>query len=174
MNWLGGNGFGATTTFRRDWLPGEIEGQYLHKKSSDKMKVERFFHPVVATKNTNKVVEKRTGDNGDDIVHVNRNNFQRVYMSFHFASSCNIRNVNNLYYCKTSALIEVRGQFNNNNRYWLIETNEARKLYLGTYSRIESIDFLIKNFSIKYMYWEYWKSPMLHAMYLAAVVEYNM
>ena len=30
---LGGNGFGATMTCRRDWLPGEIECQYLHKRA---------------------------------------------------------------------------------------------------------------------------------------------
>ena len=68
MNWLGGNGFAATITFRRDWLPGDIEGQYLHKKTdySDKAMVTRFLHPVVATKNTEKVVESRTGEDGED------------------------------------------------------------------------------------------------------------
>ena len=54
MNWLGGNGFGSTMTCRRDRLPGEIEGHYLHKKtdSSDKKKLACFLNPVVATKNT--------------------------------------------------------------------------------------------------------------------------
>ena len=51
---------------RRDQLPGEIGGQHLHKKteSSDNTKVARLFHPIVVTKNTYKVVETRTGDDG--------------------------------------------------------------------------------------------------------------
>ena len=40
--------------YMMDRLPDAIEGKYLHqnKYSSDKTKVARFFHPVVATKNT--------------------------------------------------------------------------------------------------------------------------
>ena len=54
MNWIGGNGFAATITFRKDRLPGDIEEQYLHTKTeySDKAMVTLFLHPVVATKNT--------------------------------------------------------------------------------------------------------------------------
>ena len=67
---------------RRDLLPGEIEVQYLHKKtySSDKTKVAWFFHPIVATNNTEKLVEKRTGENGEDVKHVIRKAFQCVHV----------------------------------------------------------------------------------------------
>ena len=42
-----------------------------------------------------------------------------------------------------------RGHFDNR-RYWGIEMNEARQLYLGTYSRIDSIDHLVKNCRMEY------------------------
>ena len=57
---LGGNGFVAMVTGRRDKLPGEIEVHQLHKKTDyfDKMKMERFFNPGIATNITEKVLEK--------------------------------------------------------------------------------------------------------------------
>ena len=48
--------------------------------------------------------------------------------------------------------------------------NEARKLYLGVYPRIDSIDHLIKKIRVKYRCWNYWHLPMIRTMYLAAVV----
>ena len=52
--------------------------------------------------------------------------------------------------------------------------NQARELYLGTYSRIDSIDHLVKNCRLKYRSWTYWHSPMLHATALAIVLAYDM
>ena len=52
--------------------------------------------------------------------------------------------------------------------------NGGRELYLGTYSRIDSIDHLIKNCRLKYRSWKYWHSPMLHATSLAIVIAYDM
>ena len=46
------------------------------KNSSDMMKVARFFHTVVSTKNEEKLVEKRTGDDGEDVEHISRKTFQ--------------------------------------------------------------------------------------------------
>ena len=45
--------------------------------------------------------------------------------------------------------------------------NEARQLYLGTYSHIDSIDHLIKNCRMKYRCWKYWHSPMIHSISIA-------
>ena len=53
--------------FRRCRLPGDMEGQYILKKSYDKAKVARFFHTVISTKVTWKVVEKRVGYDGEDV-----------------------------------------------------------------------------------------------------------
>ena len=52
--------------------------------------------------------------------------------------------------------------------------NPARQLYLAMYSRIDSIDHLIKNCNIKYHSWKYWHSPMLHGMGLAIVTAYDI
>ena len=59
-------------------------------------------------------------------------------------------------------------------RYRGIDMNEVRQLYLGTYSRIDSIDHLIKNLSMEYRCCKYWQSPIIHSMYLAVVVAYDM
>ncbi len=61
-----------------------------------------------------------------------------------------------------------------NKRTWGFEMNPARELYLGTYSRIDSIDHLMKNCRLKYQSWKYWHSPMLHATALAIVIAYDM
>lgn len=50
--------------------------------------------------------------------------------------------------------------------------NKVRQIYLGTYSRIDSIGHLIKNYCIKYICWKYWHSPILHAMSLAVFIAY--
>ena len=52
--------------------------------------------------------------------------------------------------------------------------NEARHIYLGTYSHIDSIDHFITNFHMKYRCCNYFHSPMIHAMYLSLVVDYDM
>ena len=52
--------------------------------------------------------------------------------------------------------------------------NAGRELYLGTNSRIDSIDHLIKNCRLKYRSWKYWHSPMLHVTSLAIVVAYDI
>ena len=69
-------------TCKRDGLPGDIEGQYLHKKadSSDKTNVTRFFNTVVSTKKSDKVLEKRTCDDGEDVGHVITKEFQLVHI----------------------------------------------------------------------------------------------
>ena len=50
--------------------------------SSDKKKRSQFFNPVVAINNTEKVLEKRTCDNGEDVEHVIGKALQRVHVKF--------------------------------------------------------------------------------------------
>ena len=52
--------------------------------------------------------------------------------------------------------------------------NSGRNIYLNTYSRIDSIDHLVKNTRLKYRSWKYWHSPMLHAMALGFVISYDI
>ena len=114
----------------------------------------QFFHPVVATNNTEKVVEKITGDDGKEVEQVINKAFQCVNVSFQSTSSCNIITVNYLNSCRASAMLTSKGYFDNI-RYWVIEINNSRQIYIGTYSFIESIDDLIKNSRVKYRCWNY-------------------
>ena len=132
-----------------------------------------FFNDVFVTKNTDKLVENRTADDGEDVEHIISKVFQRVHVSFQSTSFFNIRTVNTLNNCKTIDMIRARGEFYNK-RYWGFEMNEARKLYLGTSSRSDSISHLIKNFCIKYIYWKYWNSPMIRDMSLAVLIACDM
>ena len=150
-------------TSRRYLLPEDIQEHCLHQKkgSSDSSRVARFFRPVVDTKSTEKVVENRTCVSGGDVEHVIRKAFQRVHVSFHSTSPCNIINSNGLNSCKESDMIMARKQFDNR-KYWGFYMHEAHKIYVGTYSCIESIYNLIKKCCMKYRCWNYWYSPMLH------------
>jgi hypothetical protein len=160
LNWLGANNFAATMTCRRDRLPGEVPGEYFHKKKTDasqRSKAARFLSPVVA------VMRNET----DDVEYV------RMHCSFQSTSSCNFTTVNALNECDLEVRRKERGR-KESKRYWGIEMNDARKLYLGTYSRIDSIDHLIKNAHLFYRSWKYWHSPMLHAKALGALVAWDM
>ena len=48
--------------------------------SSDKMKVVLFLHPVVAIKNTEKVVENITCGDGEDVEHITSKALQRIHV----------------------------------------------------------------------------------------------
>ena len=52
--------------------------------------------------------------------------------------------------------------------------NHARRLYLSTYGRIDSIDHLIINANIWYQTWKYWHAPKNHAIALAIVTAFDI
>ena len=126
LDWLGDNGFGATMTCRRDRLPKDVKGEFLHKKKTDtstRTKVARFLNPIVAVKTTDK--------------------YQRVHTSFQSTSSCNITTVNALQRCKLYVRQRERGREDKKQK-WVIEMNDARALYLATYGVIDNVDKMIK------------------------------
>ena len=49
-----------------------------------------------------------------------------------------------------------------------------RQIYLCTYSRIDSIVHIIKNYCIEYRCWKYCHSPIIHAVSPSVVVDYDM
>ena len=162
MRFLGELGFGATMTCRRDRLPKEIPEGHLHKKKTDsspRPKAARFFNPINAVKRVPAVEDKK--------------GYQRVHTSFQSTSSCNISTVNALSSCRMSIRRRERGR-GDNKRYWGIEMNHARTLYLGSYYRIDCIDHLIQNSNLFYQSWKYWHSPVLHGKGLAVVVAFDM
>ena len=141
--------------------------------SSDRTTVARFLNPVVAVKKVAAKTEKVTNDDSEEEEKELSKAFERVHVSFQSTSSCNFSTINALNSCKTTAMIRSRGK-GDNKRYWGIEMNEARNLYLGSYSRIDSIDHMIKNCNMKYRTWKYWHSPMLHAMAFAVLTAYDV
>ena len=162
MQWAGENGFGLTMTCRRDRLPKGVEGKYWHKEKTDanrRSKLARFFNPIVAVKTFAADGDKKA--------------YRRVHVSFQSTGPTNISTVNALSSCKLEVQKRERG-VRANKRKWAIEWNSGRGLYLGMYSRIDSIDHLIKNCRIKYRSWKYWHSPMLHGMSLAIVTAYDI
>jgi hypothetical protein len=162
LNYLGGLGFGATMTCRRDRLPKEIPEANLHKKKTDsspRPKAARFFHPINVVKTFPAVGDQKA--------------YRRVHTSFQSTSSCNLSTVNAMTTCSMSIRRRERGR-GENKRYWGIEMNHARTLYLGSYFRIDCIDHLIQNAQMFYRSWKYWHSPVLHGKALAVVVAYDM
>ena len=154
--YAGEKGFGLLLTTRRDRLPKGVKGIHFHKKkteSSHRTKVARYIEPVVAVKKNEEY----------DIVHC----------SFQSTSSCNIMSVNSLGEVKNFVELRTRGRKDKKRKY-AIEQNMARLVYLNTYSRIDSIDHLIKNCNLFYVSWKYWHSPKNHALSLAIVTAYDI
>ena len=120
-----------TLTNRRDRFPKDIDGIYLQKKkveANDRTKYARYQQPIVI---------------------VNRQpDYDLVLTSFQSTSSCNIMNVNSINANSNFVEARARGR-KDNKRHYVIEQNAARLLYLKSYSRIDSIDHLIKNCKIK-------------------------
>ena len=162
--YIGQNGFGATMTCRRDRLPSGVHADNMCKQKTSneaRPKAARFNQPI-------NLVQIVAGDEAADTKA-----FVRVHTTFQSTSSCNISTVNALNECGMYVRKRERGR-GDNKRFWGIEMNDARELYLSTYSRIDSIDHLIKNARIFYRSWKYWHSPMLHGKSLAVVVAYDM
>ena len=157
-NYAGKKGFGLLVTTRRDRLPKQVKSHYLHKKKTDsslRTKIARYLQPVVAVKS------------------IPGENYEIVHTSFQSTSSCNIMSVNSLSENKNFVEARSRGR-KDNKRIYGIEQNHARLLYLNTYSRIDSLDHMIKNCKLFYTSWKYWHSPVLHAKALAIVTAYDI
>jgi hypothetical protein len=136
LNWIGSTGLGCIGTNARNVLPKEIRTEHLCVKkteSSNVTKFARFADPIVAVKDYD--------------------TYQRVHVSFQSTSSCNIATVNALNECRLFVEIRERGR-KSFKRYWGIEMNNARRLYLSTYGMIDRADHLLKNASIYYRAWK--------------------
>ena len=156
FHYAGQKGFGLLMTTRRDRLPKDIRPEHLHKRKTDsstRTKIARYVEPVVAVKKGFFY----------DIVHT----------SFQSTSSCNIMSVNSVSENKNFVEARTRGR-KDKKRVYVIEQNYTRLLYLNSYSRIDSMDHLVKNCNLFYTCWKYWHSPVNHAKALAIVTAYDM
>jgi len=154
---VGRKGFGLTTTCRRDRLPKGVKNEFLHKKKTDhvttRTKIAKFIEPVILVKQDE--------------------NYEIVLISFQSTSSCNIMTVNAISENRNFVEARSRGR-NKHRRIYVIENNVARLIYLKCYSRIDSIDHLIKICKLGYRTWKYWHSAANHAKALAIVVAYDL
>jgi hypothetical protein len=157
-DWIGEKGFGSIGTTARNVIPSGIEKKYLHVEKHPPgckySKVAKFTNPIVAVKNFDK-------------------GFQRVHVSFQSTSSVNITTVNCLNECNLFVEVRERGR-GKHKRYWGIEMNDARRLYLHLYWRIDVVDHLLKNAAIFYRIWKYWHAPMNHAFAMCCVLAHSL
>ena len=149
LNFLGRNGYGGVFTCARNCLPKGVNKEAFHHLKTDasqKIKVARFYEPIVA-------VKKYLSSNN------NSNNYERVHVSFQSTSSCNISTVNALSSCSFFTREKERG-VGENKRH--IEMNEVRQPYLKSYFRVDNIDSLLGKCKMYYRSWKYWHMVMLH------------
>lgn len=157
MNYLGERGLGAIMTSARNSLPKDVNSKYLHKEKTEAKnkyaKIARFAQPIVAVKN--------------------EATYQRIHVSFQSTSSCNISTVNALNEVSNFVELRERGR-KDKKRYWVIEMNHARRIYLSTYNGVDVLDHLIKNTRLFYQTWRYWHSPKNHALSIAIACAYDI
>ena len=170
LNWLGVEGFAATLTTRRDRLPKEIDGKYLHKErtgTAPVTKVARFLQPIVAVKPVKKVdPNPETGEGG-------KPGYLLTHVSFQSTGSTNIAGVNNIQRCKSYVRKRERGR-GKDKRRWGIEMNEGRQLYLAKYHAVDTTDHYADICDMFYISWKYWHSPMILAFALAVIGAFDM
>ena len=165
MHHLGVNKFKATCTSRRDRLPDNCSKESFHydKLSGSNphdARVARFEQPIVA-------VKRFTPSDRSDHEYI------RVHVSFQSTGGTNISTVNALDRVHLFVRQKTRGR-GDQKRVYGIEMNEGRALYLGTYSSVDSVDHLLKNWSCSYVNWKWYHSPIRHAKALAATMAFFM
>ena len=155
--WMGENGLGFLHTVRRDCLPSQVPDWAWHKvpvvARDQRARVSRFQHPITAVKSTN--------------------TYTRVHVSFQSTGPTNLSAVNSLNANSLFSKVKCRGA-GKQKRRWVIEMNDARQLYLGSYGRIDTIDSLLVKCAIFYRTLKYWHAAKNHALALAVVTAYDI
>jgi len=161
---LGERGFKGTCTTRRDRLVKGVPNKYFHHTKetvNDRSKAARFHNPIVAVKT---VTQPRRSD---------KKNYRMVVVSFQSTGSTNITTVNALDRVGLYVAERQRGR-NESKRKWGIEMNEARALYLSTYSAVDKIDQLLKEWRFKVRSWKWWHAPAFHGIAIAMNMAYEL
>ena len=134
---LENEGFGVLGTCRRDRLPGNVPNKFFHHKKHapkcPRAKLARFFFPIVA-------VTDVPAQNG-------KKAYQRCHVSMQSTSSTNFSLVNSMNSVHLFTAIKCRGK-DAQKRFWAIEMNEARLLYLKTYGKVDQTNARIKKLGL--------------------------
>ena len=159
---LGVSGWGGTFTNRRDRFPEGLK-DHVHKEKvapgDAKAKAMRYQNPIFARKQ----VQANKGKKA----------YTRTLVSFQSTGATNISGVNNLPSIGLYVKPKCRGR-GEGKRWWGIEMNEARALYLGYYFGVDNIDHMISNSSIRFISWKYWHAACLHYLSMAVTSAYDM
>ena len=159
---LGENNLGGMLTCRRDRLPPGTK-KYLHSVKgvpvTQRSRCARYMQPVIASKH----VPAQAGKPMYTLTHV----------SFQSTGGCNIQTVNSLNKVELYVRPKERGR-GDQKRRWGIEMNQARQLYLGSYSAIDKIDQMVKNWFLYYITWRWWHAPVRHGKAIAMCMAYQM
>jgi hypothetical protein len=92
--------------------------------------------------------------------------------SFQSTGSTNITTVNALNRCGLYVHERTRGR-GEKKRVWGIEMNEARQLYLTTYSAVDKIDQLLRSSRLKIHTYKWWHHPGLHGVAMAMCMAFE-
>lgn len=162
---IGENGFKSVKTNRRDRLPAACsKDSFHHRKDVDHnaaSRMARFAEPIIA------VCEVRQPEGSE------KSDYRVVHVSFQSTGSTNIQTVNAL--SEVGLFVEQREKGKGETkRYWAIEMNEARQLYLKLYGTVDRIDQMLKEWGINYITWRWWHAPMRHGKGLALSMAYQM
>ena len=159
---LGGRG---TWTTARGRLPEGIPKKYLQCKKevqiNARSKAARYENPVVAVKHV--AFPEGAAQKPYSVVHV----------SFQSTGSTNITCVNALRELKLFVRKRERGR-GASKRVWAIEMNEGRALYLKTYSGVDKIDQLLKEWGCKIRTFRWWRAPEMHMKAIVGVMAYSI
>ena len=154
---IGENGYGCLGTNARNVLPKGIKKEHLHGEKHPSgckySKTARYTNPIVAVKE--------------------HGGYQRVHVSFQSTNATNITSVNCFNAVNLFVELRERGR-GENKRVWGIEMNDARRLYLSTYFRIDVVDHLLKNAAIFYRVWKYWHAPKNHTFAMVIVLAFSL
>lgn len=163
LDYMGERGWKGTMTTRRDRLP--VNKKYLHHKKETPInqvsKVARYENPVILVKHS-------TPPEGSELKP-----YTRTHCSFQSTGSCNISMVNACQEIGLYVRPKERGR-GNDKRIWGIEDNEARDLYLFSYSAVDKIDQMLQNWNEFYISWKWWHAPTRHGKSLAKCMAYEM
>jgi hypothetical protein len=165
MEFLGGEGWKATLTCRRDRLPKECNKLHFHHLKmtpvDGRSRCARFEQPITAVK----YVVQPAGSTKKD--------YTLVHVSMQSTGSTNFSTVNAL--SKVGLYVRERQKGRGDSkRIWGIEMNEGRETYLKNYSAVDKIDQALKEWMLYYVTWRWWHAPTRHGKAIGKCMGYQL
>eukprot|EP00536_Pseudo-nitzschia_multiseries_P014798 jgi/Psemu1/40172/gm1.40172_g len=168
LDWMGERGLGMIGTVARNKLPKGVSYKYFHNENASQSGkkiacIARMCNPVTLVKEVPAKAEAGKLTKA----------YQRVHCSFQSTGSCNLGSVNSLSTNSFFLHRKERGS-GNDKRFWAIETNHARELYLQAYGKLDQIDSSISRVNISYKSWKYYHSAVNHTKALSIATAYDV